>query len=1117
MAYIKTVTDYLAEQAREDPNHVLLTFIDYDEKAQKWVTEDHTVSETYRKSLGIAYMLKKKGLRVGDRAIIFSMQDYGTMYAVYGCMMAGVVFTVIPPPIDEDKVQRFISVLKSCHPKALISNDALERESGVNLTGRLLREAAADTLRLKRIYTDRLIPYLRTDVVVPGDPDRLVYLQYTSGSTSAPKGARILWKNLMKNIEQCQACTSFDNVTLASWVPYYHNLGLVVCTCLPPLSRGSRAFFFPTLHFLENPKLWLRLMSDYKIMLTVGPDSAYNACTRIFSEKEAKGLNLSQVTHFMNGSEFISASGTARFYELFNIDANAMAPGYGVAENCCLATFASQDYRSLRLDYDAYQKNRAVIVEEVTGQDLIDRADKTDETDKEEDVDRTEEAEEEKRQIKEVVSVGRPVKDLTVVIANPKTKKIYPDLRIGEIFLAGDSVADGYWGNHPDNKNFHQKLEGSSLDFYRTGDLGFLYEGNLYITGRIKEMIVVNGHNIYPSDLQTAISHGVPALAGASYGFFSCNIDEKEQVIAVVEADRAENFALRAREINQIIADRFGFSFYDVIFVPTDAIPRTDNRKLQMLRARDMYLDGQFKVLYSSHAYHTKKHNSTLIGKSLDAADNLIDRSVERADDLAGKTDDIFIQVRQAFQKVLKIDQFSPNESFLSLGGDSLMGFELINNIEQRFHIELDLRELLRDSSVIGITRYIHSVLGDARVAIKNKPVNLAAECRLDDDIRFTADYDKPPADCRKIFLTGATGFLGAQLIRSVFTYYPHDGLEIWCLVRAESEGSAMKRIKDNLKHYRLWHDAMASYIHPVCGDVSEPHLGLTEEIWSGLADQMEVIYHNAAVLNFIFPYEFLKKTNVDGTAETLRLASEGRAKYYHYVSSYSVYDTPDNEGKRLMEDAPLKHWSGFSLAYSETKWVSEKLVGIARRRGLKAAVYRPGDITGAANGIWDVNDMISRMIVSAIQMQAIPFTAYRFHMTPVDYVGKALIYISRKEECFGHAFNLINPRDQGFATVIGYIRNCGYRVRYISFRVWKVRLKRADASDNAMALLESLFENGSGRNPSLVRHFVGLDPVYDRSNTRMLLGGSGIKCRPVDQKMMAAYINYFRSQGYIA
>ena len=221
MNQIKTLIDFLQEKAASDGNWALYRFVDFDDSREEWTLEDHTIGELYRKALEIAYMLRKKGLRPGDRAVIFSMQDFGTVYAVYGCMMAGVVFTIIPPPLDEDKVERFISVLKSCHPRALISNYALEQGSGVSITGRLLKEAFRDTIRLKRIYTDRLLPYRRTDVIAPARANQLVYLQYTSGSTSAPKGVRVTWKNLMKNLEQCFHCYTFKDVTLATWVPFF--------------------------------------------------------------------------------------------------------------------------------------------------------------------------------------------------------------------------------------------------------------------------------------------------------------------------------------------------------------------------------------------------------------------------------------------------------------------------------------------------------------------------------------------------------------------------------------------------------------------------------------------------------------------------------------------------------------------------------------------------------------------------------------------------------------------------------------------------------------------------------------------------------------------------------
>jgi thioester reductase-like protein len=767
----------------------------------------------------------------------------------------------------------------------------------------------------------------------------------------------------------------------------------------------------------------------------------------------------------MNGSEFISAKTVDTFSEMFKLAPNAMAPGYGLAENVCLATFASQDYRTLKLDYEAYQQHKAVPV--IDGEN-----------------------------VKELVSVGAPVKDLTVVIANPKTKKVYPDLRIGEIFISGDSVADGYWGNLKDNANFRVKLEGYDNSFYKTGDLGFLYEGHLYITGRIKEMLIVNGHNIYPSDLQVVLQQKIPALSTSAVGFFSFNNGTKEQVVAVVESSPEEDFAKRVRQINAAVSERFGFSFYDIVFVPHRSIPRTDNSKLQMLKARNMYLDGKLNILFSSHAYRTGTSES-----------NLIDRSLEKADE-------ILLQVKSVFEKVLNIEQYSLTDSFLELGGDSLMGFELVNKIEQRFHIKLDLREVLQDSSVAGVSNYVRRVLSGAKSGVK--PINLEQECQLDSSIQLTADYEKPVSECSHILLTGATGFLGAQLIRAIIAQYPKEDLKLYCLVRADSVESGMERLKKNMQHYECWKDSYQEFLHPVIGDLSSPNLGISDEIWQMLSNDVEIIYHNGALLNFVFPYQFLKETNVHGTIETLRLACAGKPKYYNFVSSYSVYDTPNNKGKRVYENDPLSVSQGFALSYSETKWVSEKLVGIAQKRGLHAVIYRPGDITGAANGIWDMEDMVSRIIVGMIQMQAIPRTSYCFHMTPVDFVADALVCISRKTEALDRKFNLINPKTLPLKELVAHVRACGYPVHYISFPAWKKRLKQSDATQNAMTLLACLFERGTETNPGVLRHFVGKDTTYDMTNTTLLLNQSGITCPPIDKKMIDAYLKYFKKLGYI-
>lgn len=1062
MEKYKNLVDILVERNQTQPERVIYKFLDY--KNDEFHIESHTIRELYTKSLEMCYALRSKGLRKGDRAIIFSMQDWGTIYAVFGCMMAGVTFTLIPPPLDEGKVDRFIAVLKSCRPKALISNFALEQGSNTNMTGRLIREAFFNVVTLRRIYTDQLLPYTNPAIITPMHDHDLVYLQFTSGSTSMPKGVRITQKALMKNMEQCDNVYNFNYGTLGTWVPFYHNLGLTITIFMPLCMTNATVYHIQTLQFLANPKIWIKALSDYKLTLTVGPGSAFDATTRIFTPEEAAQYDLSHMTHLMNGSEFVSPKTVETFSKMFNLSPNAMAPGYGLAENVCLAAVASQDYRVINLDLDAYQNNKLIETEDPD--------------------------------CKQIVGLGPAVCDLKMLVCNPKTCRAYKDMHIGEIFIGGDSVADGYWENPKESRKFRYEIEGHDGYFYKTGDLGFMKDGYLYLTGRIKEMLIVNGHNVYPSDLTLLLQH-IPALAATPMGFFSYNDGQKEQTVCCIEAKSDIGFDKLVSQINALVADRFGFSFHDIIFVPLNSLPRTDNRKLQMLKARKLYQEGKLEILYSSHLRRTSKSSGgTLIDKSLKQADELV------------------MQVKSVFDKVLNIEHYNLTDSFLELGGDSLMGYELANKIEQQFHVKLDLRELLLDSSVSGVASYLRRILSGAKNL--GRVTNLAAECVLDDSIRPTGEYTKPISDCNKIFLTGATGFLGAHLIQAFIERYPKEDLMITCLVRAASKEAGMNRIVDNMKHYLCWNESYRPYIRIVTGDLTSYHLGMSDADYQMVTSECDAIFHNGAVLNFVYPYEFLKLTNVNGTIETLRIACEGTPKYYHYISSYSVYDTPDKLGKHVFENDPLTTSSGFALAYSETKWVSEKLTKIAQERGLRTTIYRPGDITGTKRGIWEVDDMVSRTIVSAIEMKAFPRTNYCMHMTPVDYVAAAIVHIAHKEEAIGQAFNIINPRPVSMKQLIADIRKCGYNIRYVPFPIWKKRLKDSTAENNSLVLLASLFDSGTDSSPGMLRHFIGKDTTYDTSKTELLLNGSGIKCPVVDTKMIAAYLRYFKKLGKI-
>ncbi|SDB09866.1 non-ribosomal peptide synthetase [Eubacterium oxidoreducens] len=1056
----------LEKHAQEDPDLVIYRFVDY--RDDEFHFQDCTNRLIFRKSLEMAYELKRKGLKKGDRAVIFSMQDFGTVYAILGCMMAGVVFTIIPPPLDENKVARFISVLKSCRPKALISNYALEQESETKLTARLLKDAFFNVITLKRIYTDKLTPYKNTDVIVSQNPNDLVYLQYTSGSTSAPKGVMIRRHQLMSQMQQCDNVYDFSTSRMATWVPFFHNLGLVITVLMPLCVNGAVIYHINTMQFLSNPKIWIKLMNKYRCNLTVGPGSAFEACTKIFSPQEASKIDLSCATHFMNGSEFVSPQTIAKFSEMFNVPYHAAAPGYGLGECCCLASVAGLDYKVLRVDYESYQKNKIV---------LSDAPD-----------------------AKEIVSLGKPVTGLKIIAVNPKTRKTYDELHIGEICLQGPNVASGYWGKIPENKNFHFRLTDQEGDFYRTGDLGFMYEGNLYITGRLKEMFIINGHNVYPGDLLGYLQRHSPSITANACGFFSISDGKKEHIYAVMEFEDTDNYINYASRINSLIAKQFEFSFYDILFVPKNSLPRTDNNKLQMLKTRALYEKKELPILFS---YRTSNHsNYTVSSKESDGAHANED-----------KNDAIFTKVKEMFDRVLKLDSYNVHDSFLELGGDSLMGFELLNKIEEDFGIKMDFRELLADASVYGVTNHIKRVLSGKQPS--GKPIDLKMECRLDKSIVPQGSYEKSPQECSKIFLTGSSGFLGSNLIKSFIQQYPHDDLEIYCHVRAESTEKGYNKIKNRMIHFGCWNEEYSKFIRPVLGDLTKPNMGMDQEIYNELSNKIDVVYHNGALLNFVYPYSYLKNTNVYGTIEALRFACAKKPKYFHFISSYSVFDTPDNLGKFVTESQPLNTSSGFSLAYSETKWVAEKLVGIANKRGLKTVIYRPGDITGGKNGIWNLEDMVSRIIVGCIQLGCIPFAIYELHMTPVDYIADAIAHISQKEEAISKNFHLINPVPLPLGKLVSSIRRCGYPLRYTTFKRWKTKLDAAQ-NTNVLAMLDCLFTQGNESNPGILRHFTGRNTKYSTANTAMLLSDSNITCPIVGTKFISKYLHYFKSSGYL-
>ncbi|MCL2134331.1 MAG: thioester reductase domain-containing protein [Candidatus Bathyarchaeota archaeon] len=1062
---MESILDYLYMGIKSNPERCVYNFLDCSKDPLG--TQQISVKQLYQKSRDIALTLRNKGAKNGDRAIIFSMQDAGTIYAIFGCMMEGIVFTVIPPPIDDSKLSRFISVLKSCKPKFLVSNYALEQESKNDITKVLLRKAFLQVIFLKRIYTDRVVEHDDIDVFKTLQRDDLVYLQYTSGSTSEPKGVMVTNRQLMSCINNCKEVFDFSQGNnLVSWVPFYHNIGLLVAIFLPIVAKHGIAYFIPTLQFLQKPTIWLKVISDFKINVTVAPNSAYDTCTKLVSKEDAKKYDLSHVTLLINGSEFVFSHTIETFCDLFNIAHKSFAAGYGLSECVCITSLSPLSYKYQKIDTNEYLTGKFIITEN--------------------------------EKHKRVVSLGPPIKGLKVLAINENGLPCAEN-EIGEICIQGDSVCQGYWKNPKETKRFYTTIKGFDGFFYRTGDMGIIFDDELYLTGRLSEMIIVNGKNIYPNDITLLLQQRCPTLPKDTISVFSVQTGNKEETVLCIESD-THTFAPLIRDINHVVAQSYNFSFNDIVFVQKNTLPRTDNRKIKTNTIKQLYEKNKLNILYSTKT--SIKDNTEIL---CTASSNLsANASIE----------EIKICVRNVFQSFIGHMDFDDNTFFTDLGTNSLTAIEMLNKLEYQTGVEIDIKQIVGSLTVKDLAHHIQLLLRGE----KHKQINLSNECILDDNIRPLQNYDTQPETCHNIFLTGSTGFLGAHLIRALIEQSKDENITIFCHVRAENQQKAIERIVKNMQYFRCWEEKFRNKIVAIPGDLTKPDLGIENKLYTDLCNIIDAIYHNGAVLNFLFSYNHLKQTNVNGTIECLRFACTGKPKYFHHVSSYSVYDNPSHFNKIGLESDPLLSSDGYFLGYSETKWVAEKLVSEATSRGLRTTIYRPGEITASFNeGVWKLEDIISRTIVGCIQMSAAPNIDIHLPLTPVDYVSNAIIHISRQTKAVGKCFNLVNKNVTNIKNIGGFIKNAGYDLEILPYTEWTKKLVTYSFQENALSILSRLFTNKHKEGESLIERYGNMQAHIDTTNTDELLEGSEIKCPFLDEKIFRKYLEMFAEMGYIS
>ncbi|MDV2992973.1 MAG: D-alanine--D-alanyl carrier protein ligase [Chroococcidiopsis sp. SAG 2025] len=390
-------------------------------------------------------------------------------------------------------------------------------------------------------------------------------------------------------------------------------------------------------------------------------------------------------------------------------------------------------------------------------------------------------------------------------------------------------------------------------------------------------------------------------------------------------------------------------------------------------------------------------------------------------------------KIGHLWKEVLDLEKVGIHDNFFDLGGHSIQAVELVTKLQSAFQIKLSLHNFLTTPSIAGLTKLIEAQQLEVSPLVSTSSPSvfkLTDELVLDAEIDPKAAVIQATGELANIFLTGATGFLGAFIL---YELLEKTQANICCLVRAENFQQANQRLQRNLEQYSLWDRIRSSRIIPIIGDLARPKFGLSPEKFQDLAETIDAIYHNGCLVNFIYPYSILKAPNVLGTQEVLRLACQTKIKPVNFVSSIDIISPISHHESATIQEKEAVFTENL-FGYAQSKWVAEQLVTIANERGLPTTIYRPSWIEGhSETGISNSSDFLRSLIKSCVQMKLVPDWKMRLDIVPVDYVSQAIVHLSRQHNSSGKVFHLTNSQSISWLELAKWMRTYGYSLQTVS------------------------------------------------------------------------------------
>jgi amino acid adenylation domain-containing protein len=656
-----TFADLLRARAAERPEQVAFTFLTDGEAEGASLT----YGELDRRARAIAAALAES-VAPGERALLLYPPGLDFIAAFFGCLYAGVVAVPAYPPRPNDRSQsRLRAIARDATPRAALTTGAI-------LAGaagpRGLLAVAPELAGPRWIATDG--PLAAGVVLAEGEPDPewVAFLQYTSGSTATPKGVMVTHANLLHNERMIGAAFGMDETSVVvGWLPLYHDMGLIG-NVLQPLHAGARCVLMSPVAFLQRPMRWLEAIARYRGTVSGGPNFAYELCLRKAAPEAVAGLDLSSWRVAFNGAEPVRASTLERFAATFapsGFRPEAFYPCYGLAEATLFVT-GGQPGVAPRVDGESGR-----------------------------------------------VSCGRSWMGQRIVVADPETGSEVPAGSIGEVWIAGPSVARGYWRNPGATAHdFNAFLTGADGrhegPFLRTGDLGYLAGGELYVTGRLKDLIILRGRNHYPQDVELTAEGAHPDLRPGGGAAFAVEMGGEERLVVVHEVERRRrapealegNVEEIAEALRRAVAAEHEVQVHDVVLIRQGSLPKTSSGKVQRRLCRDLYLRGELTV--EGRSALALADPAPEIASALIRGDLAALPPVERRGMLAA-----YLRERAAAVLGVAASAIS-SQPLTALGLDSLTAVELKGSMEAALGAPVPLADLLQG---IGVEELADRVL----------------------------------------------------------------------------------------------------------------------------------------------------------------------------------------------------------------------------------------------------------------------------------------------------------------------------------------------------------------------------------------------------------------------